>query len=101
VSGAQAQAFQMLTNENVDQRLLLAALEVPPAMAGMTDQMRGHVQDHILKQKHGRELSRFEQLGEGIEVVRAAIDTALYQLRQETGFGEKQDGHFDVWMKAA
>jgi hypothetical protein len=96
-----AQAMQMLMDDNADERLVMAALETPPAMAGLTDQTRGMLQNHILMTKHCQELARLEQIKSAAEVVNAAVGTSLYQLRQEIDFAENQLAQFDEWMKAA
>jgi len=96
-----AEALATLLHDNVDQRLLQAALEVPPAMAGLTDDTRGHVVQRILEQQHGPELAHVNELDEAAELTNAAIGVALFQLQRETGFSESNAAGFDAWMEAA
>lgn len=97
----QAEAVRFLTDDNVDDRLLTAALEVPPAIVGLTDQVRGHIEAHLLNQRHSAELDRLQEFEEVIGVANAAIGVSLYQLRRETDFGENETAQFDAWMQAA
>jgi hypothetical protein len=96
-----AEVLGHLLNDNVDQRLLLAALEVPPAMTGLTAETRGHVVEHVLTQQHGPELARLNELDDAAEVANAAVGVALFQLRREVGFSENNASGFDAWMAAA
>jgi hypothetical protein len=90
-----------LLSENADERLLQAALEVPPGMAGLTEQTRGEVQATIVERKYQAPLAEIEQMGEAANTAGAAIETSLYQLRREASFDENQPGVFDLWMEEA
>jgi hypothetical protein len=88
-----------LLSPQVSQDLLLAALEVPPEMAGLTSQMRDQIQNHLLAHQHGAELGHLDELTEAISTTAAALDVALMELRSAIGFDDNQSVAFDEWMK--
>lgn len=95
------ETIALLLAENADERLLEAALEVPPQMAGLTAEVKADVESHLLQQRHSDQLSRIDELAQAAELLSAAVEIGLYQLRQEAGFGENDTTAFDSWMQQA
>ena len=91
-------AMQMLCGDGVDERLLLAALEAPPAMSGLTSKMRETLEANLIERKHGASLAQLSDDEEAIQVAGAALKISLYHVRKEVEF--KQPGAFDKWMAA-
>jgi hypothetical protein len=95
------QLVATLLDEEADGRLVLAALEAPPGMSGLTAQMQAQVRERNVARTHGPELQKLEQLEDACTLVEAAITTSLYQLRQEADFPENNLAEFDIWMDSA
>ena len=95
------QVMATLLDEKVDRRLILAVLEAPAGMSGLTGEMLEEVRKQTTTRIHGPEMERLEQLEEAAALLEAAVTTSLYQLRQETDFSENHMIEFDKWMEAA
>lgn len=86
---------------NVDERLLMAANEVPPESLGLTEQMRDAIQKKTIGQKFGAQLAAWRKLDEAVALMASAWRMSLHQVRREIGFTENEDAKFNDWMSAA
>jgi hypothetical protein len=96
-----AKAMQYLLSDDADDVMILAVMEGPAALSGLTEEMRGQVQGRFIEARHSGELARLEEMEEVITLTSAAIETARYQLRQEIGFAENEMPQFEAWAKSA
>ena len=96
-----AEKMQFLTASDISEHLLLAAMEAPPAMIGLTPDMLKQVQQVAIEGKFETELNRLDEMQEAIELTDAAVGISIFELRERTGFGPSDDIAFNKWMAAA
>jgi hypothetical protein len=81
-----------------DAQTIAAVMEMPAVMSGLTDDMRGKVQEIQLKKLHPQILELHENAEQAIGLTDSAIRMTLNELRRDGGF-EGNDRAFDVWME--
>jgi predicted kinase len=95
------EAVAKLMAPDVDERLLIAAIEVPAAMLGPLGDARPELEAHVLEARHAAAVKRLEEREEAIDLANAALAISSYQIRQETNFPEGAIIQFDGWMRTA
>ncbi len=95
------EALAKLMAPDVDERLLIAALEVPAAMLGPLGDAPPELEAHVLETRHGAAVKRLDESQEAIDLANAALAISSHQIRKETNFPEGALLKFDGWMKAA
>ena len=84
--------------QDPDETLLAAALEGPPELSGLTAQMRADVEQAYVKAHHAQTLRAMEDRQEALDVVGAAAEIAIMEVRNHVGM---EPYEFDQWFATA
>ena len=81
--------------QDPDETLLAAALEGPPALSGLTAEMRADVEQAYVRKHHAPKLRAMEDAQEALDVVGAAAEIAVMEVRNHVGMTLDE---FDRWF---
>jgi hypothetical protein len=84
--------------DNPDPTMLAAALEAPAALSGLTAEMRAHVEQAYVLANHAKTLKAMDDREEALDVVGAAAEIAVMEIRSSVGLEPQA---FDGWFVAA
>lgn len=77
---------------------LVAVLEMPPALSGLTAEMRTHAEQAFVEANHGPTLKAMDDRQEALDQVSAAVDVATMEVRNYVGL---EGQTFDQWFSPA
>jgi hypothetical protein len=92
-----AERMKMLL-DNPDPIMLAAALELPPALSGLTVETRAHVEEAYTRATHAQTLRAMDDREEALDVVGAAAEIAAMEIRAAVGL---EPHEFDGWFATA
>jgi hypothetical protein len=75
-----------------------AALEGPPALSGLTPEMRADVEQAYVRAHHAQTLSTMEDRQEALDLVGAAAEIAMMGVRNHVGLAPDE---FERWFATA
>lgn len=85
--------------DNPDPLFVAAALEMPNALSGITDEIRGHVEQSYAATMRPGELAEVEARAEALATLEAAAKIARGEIARHVGFATDQE--FDGWFDTA
>ena len=78
-----------------DPIFLAAALQGPPELSGLTAQMRADVEQAYVRAHHAQTLRAMEDRQEALDVVGAAAEIAIMEVRNHVGMAPDE---FERWF---